>query len=101
MKLLLHARVSEILASNVESAFSESDPMGRLFRKTRDCVAQRVFGFHYLSNTGIVVGPGYRRAVRWTIDQERQANRGAISELARKRHFHVDLVARVERHRHE
>lgn len=51
MKLLLDAGVGEILAANVEGAFSESQAMRWIFCQVVDCVVQRFFGFDYLCDT--------------------------------------------------
>src|SRR5215208_1413133 len=98
MKYLLHAVVSKVLATNFKSTFAESDATGRAFCEVLDAGAQCGFSFDDFGDIGILVRPRHCRAVRRSINQEWQAGSRVISELARKRHFHVDLVAGVKRH---
>src|SRR5437868_13990236 len=98
---MLDAVVGRRLAADVWRAGCERDAKIGVLREAIDCGEKTVFALNHFRHTWILAGPHDCRAVTWTIDQQRQANRGAVSELTRKRHLHVDAVARVKRHRNE
>jgi len=93
--------VGEILASDFEGAFAERDAQIAVGCETFDGCVERGFRFHDFAYTGIFVGPGYDRRVRWTINQQRQASRSVICKFARECHLHVASVGQIERHGHK